>query len=66
MVAFLSGDYGQQWWAEEPGSTAFLGRLQARGFFTVQVRWETGWSIALAAGLDALFDAIVEGIPTST
>ena len=52
MVAFLSGDYGQQWWAEESESTALLGRLQARGFVTVQVRWETGWSIA-SEGEDA-------------
>jgi hypothetical protein len=26
---------------EELGSTAFLGRLRAQGFVTVQVRWET-------------------------
>ena len=53
MVVFFAGDFGQDWWAgEEPGSTAFLGRLQAQGFVTVQVRWETGWSIA-APGEDA-------------
>jgi hypothetical protein len=52
MVALFSGDYGQQWWSEEAESTAFLDRLQERGFVTVQVRWETGWSIA-AEGEDA-------------
>ncbi len=52
MVLFFSGDLGQSWWANEPGSIAFLDRLQARGFVTIQVRWAQGWSVA-AAGEDA-------------
>jgi hypothetical protein len=52
MVVFFSGDVGQSWWAEEPGSTAFLEGLRSQGFATVQVRWRGGWSIA-AAGEDA-------------
>jgi hypothetical protein len=52
MIAFFSGDAGQSWWASEAGSTAFLGRLRAAGYITVQVRWQTGWSIS-APGEDA-------------
>ena len=52
MVVFFSGDVGTRWWALEPGSDAFLGRLRALGFVTIQVRWASGWSIA-AGGEDA-------------
>ena len=52
MVVLFSGDVGTRWWAEEPGSIEFLGRLRASGFVTIQVRWAAGWSIA-AAGEDA-------------
>jgi hypothetical protein len=52
MVVFFSGDVGKSWWAGEPGSIDFLGRLQAQGLVTVQVRWAAGWSIA-AVGEDA-------------
>ena len=44
-VVFLSGDYGQQWWASETESIA--SSVGSRhGFVTVQVRWQTGWPIA--------------------
>jgi hypothetical protein len=52
MVVLFSGSDGMKWWADELESIEFLGRLQARGVVTVQVRWSAGWSIA-AAGEDA-------------
>ena len=52
MAVLFSGDFGQDWWAQEAGSTAFLERLRSAGFVVVQLRWETGWSIS-APGEDA-------------
>jgi hypothetical protein len=52
MVVLFSGGAGQGWWAREIGSVAFLRSLRLAGFVTVQLRWNTGWSVA-ALGEDA-------------